>query len=43
MSIRTLRVHAGEIIPAIIDGPVGKVECEEFLGGLLKSYHRTAA
>jgi putative transposase len=36
-------VHAGEAIPATMDGPVGKVECEEFLGGLLKSYHRTAA
>ena len=37
------RVHAGEVIPSTTDGPVGKVECEEFLGGLLKSYHRTAA
>jgi len=35
--------HASEAIPATMDGPVGKVECEEFLGGLLKSYHRTAA
>ena len=31
------------LIAATIDGTVGKVECEEFLGGLLKSYHRTAA
>ncbi|NQT51792.1 hypothetical protein HQ576_07075 [bacterium] len=37
------RVRAGEVIPATTDGPVGKVECEEFLGGLLKSYHRAAA
>ena len=37
------RLHAGEVIPATTDGPVGKVECEEFLGGLLKSYHRAAA
>ena len=25
------------------EGPVGTVHCEEFLGGLLKSYHRAAA
>ena len=37
------RLHAGEVIPATTDGPVGKVECEQFLGGLLKSYHRAAA
>jgi putative transposase len=36
-------VHAGEGIPVTTDSPVGEVECEEFLGGLLKSYHRTAA
>ena len=29
--------HAGSV------GAVGKAECEEFLGGLLKSYHRAAA
>jgi putative transposase len=37
------RVHAREVVPASSDGPVGKVECEEFLGGLLKSYRRKAA
>jgi hypothetical protein len=36
-------VHAGTVIPLSLDGPVGKVECEEFLGGLLKSYRRVAA
>ena len=37
------RLHAGEVIPAPTDSPVGEVECEELLGGLLKSYHRAAA
>jgi len=36
------RVHAGEVIPPTTDGPVGRVECEGFLGGLLKSYRRAA-
>jgi len=36
-------VHAGKVIPVSLDGPVGKIECEEFLGGLLKSYRRVAA
>ena len=36
-------LHAGEVIPATTDSLVGEVECEEFLGGLLKSYHRAAA
>ena len=31
------------LIAATIDGPGAKVECEEFLGGLLKSYRRVAA
>jgi transposase InsO family protein len=37
------RLHAGEVIPATTNSPVGEVDCEEFLGGLLKSYHRAAA
>jgi len=36
-------LHAGEVVPATRDIPVGEVECEEFLGGLLKSYHHAAA
>ena len=36
-------VRTGQQNPEVIDGPVGEVECEKFLGGLLKSYHRAAA
>jgi len=37
------RLHAGEVIPATVDSPVGNIKCEEFLGGQLKSSHRAAA
>jgi transposase len=40
---RPSQVRAGEAACDALAGPVGKVECEEFLGGLLKSYHRAAA
>jgi transposase len=36
-------VRTGYVIPATTGSPVGNVGCEEFLGGLLKSYHRAAA
>lgn len=35
--------RAGQPTAEAADGPVGPVHCEEFLGGLLKSYHRAAA
>ncbi|MFC1805406.1 integrase core domain-containing protein [Planctomycetota bacterium] len=37
------RVRTGQAEHADSFGAVGKVECEEFLGGLLRSYHRAAA
>ncbi|MFC1805913.1 integrase core domain-containing protein [Planctomycetota bacterium] len=37
------RVRSGEVIPERTDSPARKVECEDLLGGLLRSYHRTAA
>ena len=40
---RPSAVRTGHQNPELIDGPVGEVECEEFLGGPLKSYHRAAA
>ena len=36
------RVRTGHTEPTGGLGAVGKVECEEFLGGLLKSYRRAA-
>jgi hypothetical protein len=30
-------------MPEAVNGPIGKVYCDEFLGGLLKSYRRAAA
>ena len=36
-------VRTGQPPPESADGPVGKVHCEEYLGGLLRSYHRVAA
>ena len=35
-------VRADEPAPAPVRGPIGKVHCEESLGGLLKSYRRAA-
>jgi hypothetical protein len=35
-------VRTGEPVPEAISGPIGKVQCEESLGGLLKSYRRAA-
>ena len=40
---RPSAARTGQQNPEVIDGPVGGVECEEFLGGLLKSYRRAAA
>ena len=36
-------VRTGQPPPEAADGPVGNVHCKEYLGGLLKSYHRVAA
>ncbi|MBL7224283.1 MAG: hypothetical protein ISS72_10555 [Candidatus Brocadiae bacterium] len=35
-------VRTGEFDAEVVDRPVGKVHCEEFLGALLKSYRRAA-
>ena len=35
-------IRTGERDPEAATGPVGKVHCDEFLGGLLKSYRRAA-
>jgi len=35
-------VRTGELAPEVVSGPIGKVHCEESLGGLLKSYRRAA-
>jgi putative transposase len=36
-------VRTGELAPEAGSGPLGKVHCDELLGGLLKSYRREAA
>ena len=36
-------VRTGEPLPEPVRGPIGTVHCEESIGGLLKSYRRTAA
>jgi hypothetical protein len=36
-------VRTGEPMPEAVNGPIGTVYCDEFLGGLLKSYRRAAA
>ena len=36
-------IGTGELEPEAASGPVGKVHCDGFLGGLLKSYRRAAA
>jgi len=36
-------MRTGKLAPEAADGPLGKVHCDEFLGGLLKSYRRAVA
>jgi len=36
-------VRTGQPPPDAAVGPVGNTHCEQYLGGLLKSYHRVAA
>ena len=42
MNLVPQAVRTGESAPEPVGGPIGIVDCEESLGGLLKSYRRAA-